>query len=354
MKLIAILSLSLSALSLSVNASPDRCKFNEIKGELFEFSHPQSIMIHHDAVDIVDKGTYPFWFSEANSDHPLKVDSYFGRMAKVQSSQPVKRVKENTFKDVREKLYVRYYSAVADNCEQVYVRVVENEFPNYFSKKINFVDRKFNFLEQERWVGISMIENQKALASKKISSVTVKPNGEGNVIFVDSTGSKAIKLKRYTTLKVLDVKRSPFYYRGEMLSNYGIEVMYQGDRGFINADYRYITNGNPLLDVDVEFLNPISFGKLAFGMSQSDVLLSLGMPNEAEIFPVYKTNTGYKTDYFGDLRKQDYDLIGYVHYWRYDGIDKPLVFNTEKVFREKIQKFSRFDALGLPDFMMEQ
>lgn len=351
MKLAIALTLALSAISFSSNASPYRCDFENVEGELFEFAHPQAILLHHDAVSIVEKNTYPFWYKDANTTTPLEVDGYFGRMAKIQSDEPVKRVSENTFKDVRDKLKVRYYSAIADNCEQIYVRVVENEFPNYFSPKIDFVDHQFDFLEQEKWIGITMEENVRSLETRHIDYITVKPAGHNKVFFINDVGNKSVPLAQYVSLKVLDAKRSPLYLKGEMLSNYAIEVMYQGERGYVNADYRYIVNGNPLLDVKSDYLGAISSGKLVFGMKKSDVLLSKGMPLSSESFPVYKTNVGNIVDYTGNVRQKNKVLLGYITHWTYEDIEYPIIFTMEGVMKESKQRFSIFDAKGLPEFM---
>lgn len=349
---LVILSLAFVA-SFSVKASPERCDFESVSGDLFEFSQPLPILMRHDSVDITESGKYPFWYKEANTKTPITVESYFGRLAKIQSESPVKRVFENTFKDVREKRFVSYYSAVADNCEQIYVRVVENEFPQYFSEKIDFVSNKFDFLEQERWLGITMIENFKDLESKKISHVTVRPEGDGKVFFFDEVGSSFDPLERYETLEVTDAKRAPIYLKGELLSNYGIKVKYQGDEGYINADYRYLFNGNPLLDVSSEFINPVSKGKLSFGMTKGDVLLSWGMPSSTTNFPVYQTLQGYQVDYQDSMKGKDITKIGEISYWHFDHIDTPIIFSMRGVFEEGRQRFSRFDPMGLPDFIME-
>lgn len=342
---------SLIFASFFSNASPERCDFDNVSGETFEFSQPLTILLRDDVVDITDKGNYPFWYKSANTDEPLKVSEYFGRLAKVQSSQPVKRVSENTFKDVRQRLYVSYYSAIADNCEQVYVRVIENEFPQYYSDDIDFVDYEFDFLEQEKWLGISMIDNIKSLETREITHVTVRPEGAGRVVFINELGSDYSKLDRYETLEVLDVKRVPIYLYGKMLSNYGIKVKYKGEEGYINADYRFIFNGNPLLKVRDEYVNAVASGKLSFGMTKGDVLLTLGMPQSTEVYNVYESHQGYVTDYSGKYEGKGMRKVGEISHWNYPEIDYPLIFSMEGFLEESKQRFSRFDPMGLPNFM---
>lgn len=353
MKFAAFLPISLLLITTSALASPERCEFDKVEGLLFEFSHPQPIIIRSDVVDISDKKNYPHWFKSANTKEPIKKDEYFGRLAKVKDSRPVKRVSENTFKDVREELSVRYYSAIADNCEQIYLRIIENDFPQYFSKDLFIASRKFDFLEQERWGGYTLLENLKDLESGKVKLVTVRPSGDKKIYFVDTIGSKSINLPRYTTLNVLDVRRTPFYLHNDMLSNYTIEVNYQGERGFINADYRYLFNGNPLLSLPSENIDAVAKGKVRFGMTSSEVMLSLGMPIESKIFAVYKTYEGYRTDYDGELGKKDFKLAGYISHWSYADIKEPLIFNINDTLEEGKQRFSRFDAMGLPNYVME-
>ncbi len=344
---------SLLLSSFSAFASPERCDFDSVSGELFEFSQPLHVLMRHDAVDITEKGKYPFWYKEANTDSPLHVDAYFGRLAKVKSYQPVKRVSENTFKDVRDKLYVSYYSAVADNCEQVYVRVVENEFPQYYSEEIDFVDYQFDFLEQERWLGITMVNNIKSLESNKITHVTVRPEGDGKVIFINETGSSYKKLSRYDSVEVVDVKRAPVYFAGEMLSNYGIKVKFHGEEGYINADYRYLFNGSPLVDVRDSYVNAIASGNLKFGMTKNELLLSWGMPRATDVYNVYQTPQGSTVDYNKKLSSKGLKKVGEISHWHYEGLDDPIIFSAKGLFEESKQRFSRFDPLGLPDFMME-
>jgi len=353
MNLKKIFFLPLVACSLQAVASPERCDFENVSGELFEFSQPMPIVLRHDVVEISESGKYPFWFKEANTDNPISVDSYFGRLAKVQSNFPVKRVSENTFKDVRERLYVNYYSAIADNCEQIYVRIVENDFPQYYSPKIDFVDFNFDFLEQERWLGITMVDNIKDLESLAIDQVTVRPEGHGKVVFVDESGSVGKALSRYESVDVLDVRRVPFYFRGEMLSNYSISVKYQGKVGYINADYRYLFNGNPLLDINPEFVNSIAKGKLSFGMSKDDVLLSWGMPSSTEVYSVYQNRQGFVVDYNDSLKEKSFRKVGDISHWKYAGVDDPIIFDVKGVMSESKQRFSRFDPMGLPEFIME-
>lgn len=353
MKIKALLLSTLFMTPFMVSASPERCDFDSISGELFEFSQPLPILMRHDAVDIVQAGIYPFWYKESNTANPISVESYFGRLAKIRSQSPVKRVSENTFKDVRERRHVRYYSAVADNCEQVYVRIIENDFPQYFSNEVDFSSHQFDFLEQERWVGITMLSNLSDLDSEKISHVTVRPEGDGKVFFINDVGSSYSSIGRYETVEVFGVRRTPMYLKGDMLSNYGIKVKYKGEQGYINGDYRYLFNGNPLLNVNPKFINAISQGKLSFGMDMGDVLLSWGMPKFTEVFTVYETFQGYEVDYKNSLAGKGLQAVGRISHWHFDGIESPIIFNVRGIFDEGRQRFSRFDPLGLPAFIME-
>jgi len=352
MKKTVLLALSTLLVSTSSLASPERCEFDKVEGELVEFSHPQTIVIRNDAVTISDKKNYPRWYHEANMKEPISRDEYFGRMAKIRTHAPVKTVKENTFKDVREKLTVRYYSAIADNCQQIYLRVIENDFPQYFSKDVDFLDHKFKFLEQEKWAGVTFIDNFVKLQEKDISLLTIRPKGSGQIYFVNKLGTYATPLKRYESVEVVDAKRSPLYLRSQMLSNYKIEVKYKGERGFINSDYQYMFNGNPLLDVDNKFFSSIANGKLMFGMKKEDVLLSLGLPDKSISYPIYRTHTGFVTDYLGNYESRSYERVGHITHWSYEAFDQPLIFNQNDVLLESKQQFSRFDAEGLPSFMV--
>jgi hypothetical protein len=181
--------------------------------------------------------------------------------------------------------------------------------------------------------------------------VTVRPEGAGRVVFINELGSDYSKLDRYETLEVLDVKRVPIYLYGKMLSNYGIKVKYKGEEGYINADYRFIFNGNPLLKVRDEYVNAVASGKLSFGMTKGDVLLTLGMPQSTEVYNVYESHQGYVTDYSGKYEGKGMRKVGEISHWNYPEIDYPLIFSMEGFLEESKQRFSRFDPMGLPNFM---
>ncbi len=346
----AFICLTVSSFSY---ASRDRCDFDEREGIEFEFAAPE-IYAYDSFFVSSDAKIYQNWFEAASKSTPLDYDQYYGRLGKIIIDKPAKTVKENTMTDLQAEQTVRYYSAIIDNCRQVYLRVVEDDFPQYFSPDLDLAPQAFDLLEQEMWAGITLTKNLGKLISLETQYVTVRPEGDRLIHFVDLHGTKDILLPRYTTLKVIDAMRSAFYVYGKMLSNYKIHVEYKGELGYINADYRYLFNNNPLVTVRDGYVEAVAAGKLKFGMTPNEVLLSQGYPQQSTSYPVYRTATGLYTDYRGNFRHQGEPIVSYVLKWKYDKYDWSIVFNKDGIFDEHAQTFNMGSARGLPSVIVKE
>lgn len=288
----ALFLLSLTALSAPVIA--EECNFPEQSGIPFQFDHLADFdhfsVRNQTSLDPV----YPDWRYHPGTNSFLEYDKFFRRHAKLQL-HPFLR-KEEPVKGFADKTQpVRYYKAIVENCEVVWVRIPENstEFERYFNVRDHKVDGNVSWLWEENTLNVRFTEQYLKLKDhegKTIVSIPVTDNTILPAYPVDSNKLHAVpEFAKFTLTKVRD---NAFSVAGHLRSPYSLYVTdAEGVQWRLPWDPEYLSLGDPLkgkkFSEGVSSSDIVS-GNLVYGMTKSEVRLAWGAPHLERNHPIIK------------------------------------------------------------------
>lgn len=337
-------------LSCSALSSPEICEFDSIEGDIIEFTasdKPRMTDTIHSQLPV-----YRYFSSDLVGERPLEKKVYVGRKAVFDFSNAVIREKPKSGSDGFDITHV--FVGYADNCERVFAQVREQDFTQYFDQENALYPNELNFLLEEATLGFIFHKSEKYdIASPEFAAgdYYVLPNLKHPVLFVDKHYQETISVLPFDKVSVDELQFIPFASGGVTRSDFRIKGEYKGKEGFFVGYRGALSEKDPLSGIKSSFKAAIKKNKLMYGMSLSDVLLALGLPDNTDVYNVYKTESGFKVDYNGILATQYDNVVGKVKILKYDGIPYNLVIDIKDKLKKGKQVFSQPKFKGTLEFM---
>lgn len=334
-----------------VSASPELCGFEQLEGDIVEFTSSDKPRPSDYITSQLP--TYRYFTADQAGDQPLNKEVYVGRKAVFNFSDGVTRTKTLTGGKGVETTHV--FTGVADNCQQIFAQIKESDFPRYFDTDNTLYPNTFNFFREESTIGIlfhsSVTYHNVTSAGIEADQYYVKPNMPFPMLFVDKHYQKTIIIPPYSTVDVIEIQYIPFTAKGQIKSDTRIKAIYDGVEGYLSGYREHLSNADPLAGVPKRFLSAIEDNKLMFGMHIDHILLSKGLPEHTQVFDVYPSSTGYKVDYDGTLTDRRGDAVGQVMHLIYDDIPYELSIDINGLFKQSKQVFGQPKFRGALDFI---
>ena len=290
----ALLFISITALSAPIYA--EECNFSEQSGIPFQFDHLADFDHFSIRSETGLEHAYPDWYYQPGPGSFLEYDKFFRRHAKLQI-HPFLRKEEPLEGFANKTQPVRYYKAIVENCETVWVRIPENEteFQRYFNVQDHKVDGNVSWLWEENTLNVRFTEQYNKLKSyegKTIVSVPVTDNTILPAYPVDSNKLHAVP--EFAKFKLNKVRDNAFTVAGHLRSPYSLYVTdSEGVEWRLPWDPEYLSLGNPINKVKLSenvTTKDILNGNLVYGMTKSEVRLAWGAPHLERNHPVIKDN----------------------------------------------------------------
>jgi hypothetical protein len=303
---------------------------------------------------------YKDWYYDPKGETNIEYEKFFSRRAKFQD-EPFLRFQEASKLAPYDPIWVRYYKAKADNCEQVYLRVEETDdrVSKYFDLQDDRINGDINFEWEESQFNVRFVKPFHKLDTWVGKKIYVTP-GADRTKWIEAKDPKTYQLStipNHSVLTVLGLVRGAFDYHGKSLSPYMIRVA-DSDNNEMLIPWvpEKILFSDPFLNKQIrdKYKPAIKKGILVFGMNQSEVQLAWGVPQlerdyhigiEADGAENIKDET-YRDD--GLLKNYSvYPIVikneGKMVAWHYPGLlpnKHFLVFDRNGILKEEHQTYA--------------
>ncbi|MCF2902089.1 hypothetical protein L1267_17065 [Pseudoalteromonas sp. OFAV1] len=354
MKITMLTSALVLATSFNIYASPEVCGFDKIDGTVIEFTTTDKAP----AADPIKSSlnVYRYFSSDADGQHLLKKSEYFGRKAVFKMDSHKSRLGagvNNYTGQVLDKVDV--FSGIADNCKPIFMQIGHNDFSHYYNDLSSFDNGVINLYEVESTLGVFVHHSEMYEVSDLesfVGNMYVKANTYLPMYFVDKFYEKKSVLPPFSKVDVLDVQHIPFAFNDRHVSDYRIKVIHNGQEGYLPGLRSGLSSLNELDSVRDEFKEAVKAKKVAYGMTENELILSLGLPEKSKEFNVYETSTGYYVDYHNEPRFKNMDKVGVTKELFYEHIPYPLVLSYDGILHEGGQQFSSVKLKGTLEFIL--
>ncbi|WP_425263124.1 hypothetical protein [Vibrio owensii] len=307
------------------------CNFKSIDGERYEFAQisPYSSYVNEAQLNRASD-TYSHFVERDKTTH-LTAFQYYGREFKIIDS-PFEIVQKPNNSNPLKTHNVRYYNAVADNCNKFLIEVDEHDqqFEKYFNAQNHALDGSFPFIVE-----------QSALQAIHIDSLSKAESHVGKVIYyLNHESDKKVPLKPLTDqdstefasnllgYKIVSIDYEAFDLAGNYTSEFGFIVENQKGEKF-RAPFikELVAWADPTKDSKVrgKYVPFIKQGDIAYGMNAHEITLAWGVPQTIKYEGVY-TNPLNNTSFVQSIL------------WPYggDGHDFPMDYT---LYTGKMQKW---------------
>lgn len=277
------------------------CNFQDISGVDFQFDHIADYDRFSVRTSALSEPVYPDWFYHPNDRDFIEYDKFFRRDGKILNDSFLR--KTETVEGFENKTqYVRYYEAIAENCERIWVRIPEDskEFSRYFNVMDHKVDGTFPWNWEENTLNVRFSDQYQQLEAHVGKSVMTVPVTDRTILPAYPENTNELHgVPEFATFTLNAVKDNAFSVAGHLRSPYSLYVTDAEGNGWrIPWDPEYIRLDDPLKSLSLSTgvsINDIKTGNLVYGMSKDEVMLAWGVPHLERNHPILReSSTGIR------------------------------------------------------------
>jgi hypothetical protein len=228
------------------------------------------------------KNKYKFWFKDRSLNNPINYFQYYKRSGKIKKEPIVQEInnKNNKF----EKSIVKYYPAVMDNCETIYLRVNtdDKEFKETFSKNnyLTMSNKYPDFHKNESLFNVIFKIKYNDFNNAIGKDIYVKSQASTSGLLTRSRDNHSyVEHSPHTKFNFKALIDSPFNFYGKQLSPYSMLLEKNGEEFYAPAQSDFINLKNKFSsNIRDQYKNDIKIGKIRYGMNKFEVQSSWGVP----------------------------------------------------------------------------
>lgn len=289
--------LALTLLTIPFLSLAEQCELSDFEGKHFTFSKLTK------AKEYATNGKYLTWVYQKNSSNFLNYEQFFSRKA-VLSNNYIEEVLP-VYNDKSKFKTIRYYPAIVDNCQKVYLKVdtTNLEFDYAFNKR-NFRSKKvIDFERHESLFATIFDANYQALRKNIGKTIHLKAQGNNTKLIArKKNSSERIFLEPNTEYTLLDIKDTAFSYQGIERSPYSLIIGNEGNEYEVEANHKIVSLGKLFSNSSIrdEFKQDIINQNIRYGMNRHEVQMAWGIPD------LERRQIIYLEKGFGEFVKDDY------------------------------------------------
>lgn len=269
------------------------CNFKALDGELFEFGQISPYTTYKNEASFSRSADAYSHYVEKDKVTPLTVSQYYGREYKV-LDVPFEIVQRANSDNPLKTHNVRYYNAVADNCNKFFIEVDEHDpkFVQYFNVKNHVLDGGFPFIVEQaalESIHLPTITKAESHIGKKIYFLNHESNADIPLKPVVSQDA-LVNASNLTGYVVESIDYEAFDINGKYVSEFGL-VVKAADGEKYRAPFikdRVAWNDpTKAKGIRTKYVPFIKNGEIAYGMNAKEITLAWGVPQIVKYEGVY-------------------------------------------------------------------